>query len=160
MLEEASGVARVRATARRLPFASAAFDGVFAVEVFEHVAAGGIVGVLDEVARVLRPGGVVAIVDKNAAACNAQRPWLPGLAIKWLDERRGRWMYPAGGPVRERWFLPRRFRRLLESRFEEVAIRYLLSEAESKRLLFRAVPSARLMTLWTGRAPGGRHGAS
>ena len=44
---------------------------------------------------------------------NARRPWLPNLAVKWIDERRGRWMYPAGGPVRERWFWPGAFRRRL-----------------------------------------------
>ena len=38
MLAEASGLPRVRGTARRLPFGRASFDGALAVEVFEHVA--------------------------------------------------------------------------------------------------------------------------
>ena len=38
MLAEAKGLARVRGSARRLPFASATFDAVVAVEVFEHLA--------------------------------------------------------------------------------------------------------------------------
>ena len=45
MLAEATGIDRVRASARRLPFGPASFDGVVAVEVFEHLAP-----------RVARPG--------------------------------------------------------------------------------------------------------
>ncbi len=43
----------------RLPFAAAGFDVVWAGEVLEHVADG--VGLLDEVRRVLRPGGRLLI---------------------------------------------------------------------------------------------------
>ena len=45
MLDEATGIDRVRASARRLPFGPASFDGVVAVEVFEHLAP-----------RIARPG--------------------------------------------------------------------------------------------------------
>jgi 2-polyprenyl-6-hydroxyphenyl methylase/3-demethylubiquinone-9 3-methyltransferase len=152
MLAEATGVGRVRGSARRLPFAAATFDAVVAVEVFEHLAA--VEPALAEARRVLRPGGVLAIVDKNAGALDAARPWLPKLLVKWIDERRGRWMYPAGGPVRERWFWPGRLRRALERRFVDVRVAYLLSPAEAGCRLFRHVPRARLMVLWTARVAG------
>lgn len=155
MLAEAEGLDRVRGAARRLPFADGVFDAVVAVEVFEHMADADVDVALAESCRVLRSGGVLAVIDKNAGSWNAGRPWLPSLAVKWLDERRGRWMYPAGGPVRERWFWPGEFRRRLARRFEEVRIDYLLSPSEARVALFRRVPSARLMTLWTARAPGG-----
>ncbi|HMB07321.1 MAG TPA: class I SAM-dependent methyltransferase, partial [Isosphaeraceae bacterium] len=71
MLASARGLDRVRASARHLPFPPASFDGVVAVEVFEHLPARAIGAVLREVRRVLRPGGVVAIVDKNAGSWNA-----------------------------------------------------------------------------------------
>jgi 2-polyprenyl-6-hydroxyphenyl methylase/3-demethylubiquinone-9 3-methyltransferase len=154
MLAEAVGLPRVRASARRLPFAASTFDAVVAVEVFEHLAA--IDDVLMEVRRVLRPGGVLAVVDKNAGALNADRPWLPALLVKWIDERRGLWMYPAGGPVRERWFWPGRLRAHLAGRFERVRVAYLLSPGEAGCRLFRHVPRARLLTLWTARVAGRR----
>jgi 2-polyprenyl-6-hydroxyphenyl methylase/3-demethylubiquinone-9 3-methyltransferase len=103
---------------------------------------------------VLRPGGLLAVVDKNAGSWNARRPWLPNLAVKWLDERRGLWMYPAGGPVREHWFWPRAFRRRIEQFFTDARVEHILSAEERASALFRHVPPARLMTLWTARVPG------
>jgi ubiquinone/menaquinone biosynthesis C-methylase UbiE len=146
---------RVYGSGRRLPLASQAFDAAIAVEVFEHFHAAAIDDVLGEVRRVLRPGGVLAIVEKNAASCNARRPWLPNLAVKWIDERRGLWMYPSGGPVRERWFWPRAFARRLGRFFGDVRVTHLLSPGEAEHALFVRVPRTRLLTLWAARLPGG-----
>jgi ubiquinone/menaquinone biosynthesis C-methylase UbiE len=153
-----SGVPCVLGSARRLPFAPARFDAVIAVEVFEHLTA--IDAVLTEVRRVLKPGGVLAIVDKNAGSWNARRPWLPNLAVKWIDERRGRWMYPRGCPVRERWFWPRRFRARLQRVFGEASVAHVLSPPEAGHLLFRRVPQARLFAVWSARLRAGASGWS
>ncbi len=150
-----SSYARVLCSGRRLPLAPAALDAAIAVEVFEHLHRAAIDEVLGELRRVLRPGGIVAIVDKNAASWNARRPWLPNLAVKWIDERRGLWMYPGGGPVRERWFWPRRFAHRLGRFFSEVRVTYLLSPEEARHASFVRVPRARLLTLWSARVPGG-----
>ena len=154
MLAKAKGIARVRGSALRLPFPSGSFEGVMAVEVFEHLPRWGEAAALDEIARVLRPGGRVAIVDKNAIALDARRPYLPKLAIKAIDEHRGRWMYPANSPVREHWFIPARFARAMRTRFDSVRIKHLISPEEAERAVFRLVRGSRLMTLWMGRVPG------
>jgi SAM-dependent methyltransferase len=156
MLAQAGGLDRVRASALRLPFVPRSFDAAFAVEVFEHLPPSSLVLAFRELGRVLRPGGRLLILDKNALALDARRPWLPKLAVKWIDERRGLWMYPSGGPVRERWFLPGEMAGAMRGQgFEDVGIEYVLAPDEARRAVFRRVPIARLMALWTGRAPGG-----
>jgi 2-polyprenyl-6-hydroxyphenyl methylase/3-demethylubiquinone-9 3-methyltransferase len=156
MLAQACALPRVCGTARRLPFAGLTFDAVIAVEVFEHLTA--IDEVLLEVRRVLRPGGIVAIVDKNAASWNAHRPWLPNLAVKWIDEQRGHWMYPKGSPVCERWLWPRAFCNRLRRFFDAVGVWHLLSPVEAGHPWFRKVPAARLFALWSARVPTSRSG--
>jgi SAM-dependent methyltransferase len=155
MLAEATDLDRVRASARRLPFGPASFDGVVAVEVFEHLAPRAVDQVCDEVRRVLRPGGTFVIVDKNLCSWNAQRPWLPSVAVKWIDERRGRWMYSPGEHVRERWFRPGELSRRLGRWFSDVHVVHLLSPAERGRFPFQYVAGTRLFALWAARAPGG-----
>jgi 2-polyprenyl-6-hydroxyphenyl methylase/3-demethylubiquinone-9 3-methyltransferase len=80
MLAEATGVDRVRASARRLPFRPCAFDAVIAIEVFEHLDRTLRRSALAEARRVLRPGAAIVIVDKNIASLNVHRPWLPSVA--------------------------------------------------------------------------------
>jgi 2-polyprenyl-6-hydroxyphenyl methylase/3-demethylubiquinone-9 3-methyltransferase len=155
MLAQADDIDRVRASARRLPFAAASFDGALAVEVFEHLAPQSLDHVCREVLRVLRPGGTFVVIDKNACSWNARRPWLPSLAVKWIDERRGRWMYSPRDAVRERWFAPWELKRRLGRWFPEVRVWHLLSRSEASRFPFRWVPLARLLVLWSARAPGG-----
>ena len=64
-------------------------------------------------------------------------------------------MYPADSPVREHWFWPSRLRKEMERFFADVRVVHLLSPVEEARLLFRKVPSARLMALWVARGDGG-----
>lgn len=149
------GLDCVLGSARRLPFASSSFDAAVAVEVFEHLGPHAVDEAIAEVSRVLRPGGTFVLIDKSAYALNARRPWLPALAVKWIDQRRGRWMYPAGGPVRERWFRPGAMRRRLGRSFGEVRVRHLLANDEAGRFPFEAFPAARLFVLWSARSPEG-----
>ncbi len=150
-----AGLDRVMGSVRRLPFRERSFDAAIAVEVFEHLEPRALDDACVELLRVLRPGGLFVLVDKNLYAMNARRPWLPALAVKWLDQHRGLWMYPAGGPVRERWFRPAGMRRRLSRWFPEVRVRHLLSREEAGRFPFQTVPSARLFVLWAARSPGG-----
>ena len=52
---------RVVGAGERLPFEDDSFDGVFSAYVFRNLDS--VPGTLDEIARVLRPGGVAGIVD-------------------------------------------------------------------------------------------------
>lgn len=157
MLAEAEGVPCVRGSARNLPFPSDGFDAVIAVEVFEHLEPGAWGEVMAEARRVLSPRGVLAIVDKSLASLNAQRPWMPSALLKKIDERRGLWMYPTDGPVREHWFWPSRLRKELRKFFPDVRVVHLLSPEEKRLMLFRKLPAARLMALWVARGVGGEH---
>lgn len=150
-----AGLDCVRGSARRLPFRAASFDAAIAVEVFEHLEPRALDDACDELRRVLRPGGTFVLVDKSAYAMNARRPWLPAVAVKWLDQRRGRWMYPAGGPVRERWFRPAALKRHLSRWFPEVRVRHLLARDEAGRFPFAWLPATRLFVVWAARTPGG-----
>jgi SAM-dependent methyltransferase len=157
MLAKARGLDRVKASARHLPFADGTFDAVIAIEVFEHI--GAIDRAIDEARRVLKPGGRLAIVDKNAGALDARRPWLPSRLIKWIDQRRGLWMYPSNSSVVERWFWPRTLAKRLNRDFEAVQVEFLLRPEEAPRAVFRVIPSMRLMTLWSAVRPGSPSGA-
>src|SRR5262249_12982183 len=143
MLAEARGIPRARASARRLPFGRASFDGAMAIEVFEHLAPEALDHVFEEVLRVLRPAGTFVVIDKNACSLNADHGWLPSLAVKWIDERRGRWMYAHNEPLQERWFRPGKLARRLGRWFPEVQVRHLLSRPEEGRFPFEWVPTTR-----------------
>ena len=155
MLGGATGIDRVRASARRLPFGPASFDGVVAVEVFEHLAPRSVDQVCGEVRRVLRPGGTLVVVDKNACSWNARRPWLPSVAVKWIDERRGLWMYSHREKVRERWFRAGELKRRLCGGSRRFASNTSCRAPKQGRFPFQQVPGTRLFVLWAAQAPGG-----
>jgi SAM-dependent methyltransferase len=56
-----TGAPAVQASARQLPFATGAFDAAWTMSTLMHVPDEAIDGVLDEIGRVLVPGGVVAV---------------------------------------------------------------------------------------------------
>ena len=91
MLAHATGTGLdcVHGSARRLPFDSATFDGVVAIEVFEHLAKAMIDQVCSEVRRVLRPGGMLSFVEHGRAP-------EPGVA-RWQDRLDPIWCRVAGG---------------------------------------------------------------
>lgn len=74
-----------QANARALPFRDAAFDRVVSVEMMEHVFRPDRPRVLAEIARVLKPGGRVALSTPNAAS---PIEWLKRRAVAWPALRR------------------------------------------------------------------------
>jgi len=71
MLERNPAPLRVVGYGEHLPFADAVFDGVFSAYVFRNLSS--VPATLVEVARVLRPGGVAAIVDLGRPDSGWQR---------------------------------------------------------------------------------------
>ena len=59
-----NGIGKVAGTLTELPFAAAAFDAVYATESLEHAVETS--RAVAEMCRVLKPGGRLAIIDKNA----------------------------------------------------------------------------------------------
>ena len=82
------GIGKVSGIMTELPFADSSFDGVYATESLEHAV--DIELAVVEMCRILRPGGKLAIIDKNA-------------------EQWGRLKTPAW----ERWFSRRELENLL-----------------------------------------------
>lgn len=58
------GIERVAASMTQLPLASASVDCAYAIESLEHAV--DIEGAVAEIARIVKPGGKIAIIDKNA----------------------------------------------------------------------------------------------
>jgi ubiquinone/menaquinone biosynthesis C-methylase UbiE len=83
-----AGISRVSGSMTELPFTASAFDCIYATESLEHAVE--IEGAVAEMCRVLKPGGRLAIIDKNA-------------------EHWGRFKTPAW----ERWFQRKELEKLL-----------------------------------------------
>lgn len=62
----------VRGDARRLPFASGSFDKAFSIDVLEHLTRPDIEAMLDELRRVLRPGGRLFIYSNTREPSSLQ----------------------------------------------------------------------------------------
>lgn len=89
------GIDRVAASMTALPLASESCDGAYATESLEHAV--DIPAAVAELARIVKPGGRIAIIDKNAAA--------------WGRLKTPEW---------ERWFDRRELERLLARHCREV----------------------------------------
>jgi len=81
---------RVAASMTALPLATAAFDGAYATESLEHAV--DIPAAVAELARIVKPGGRIAIIDKNAEAWGRlQTPeWEQWFGRKELEKLLGR----------------------------------------------------------------------
>ncbi len=95
-----AGIARVSGYMTELPFADSTFDAVFATESLEHAVE--IDTAVQEMCRVLKPGGKLAIIDKNV-------------------EHWGRFKTPAW----ERWFERRELEKLLARSCRNVRSEFL-----------------------------------
>jgi ubiquinone/menaquinone biosynthesis C-methylase UbiE len=95
-----TGISRVSGSMTELPFAASTFDCIYATESLEHAVE--IEGAVAEMCRVLKPGGKLAIIDKNA-------------------EHWGRFKTPAW----ERWFQRRELEQLLARHCSSVESQFI-----------------------------------
>ena len=119
----------LQGSATALPFSDATFDCVFSVEVIEHVP--DVEKAVAEMARVLKKGGKIMIIDKNKLAI---------LRAVWKKYREifNKWMYPKGFPFTERWFYPWEVKRMLARYCRKTSICYLGENVEdSNKLSYR-----------------------
>ena len=95
-----AGINKVAGSMNELPFADSAFDAVYATESLEHAV--NIEGAVAGLCRVLKPGGKLAIIDKNA-------------------EQWGK----LGTPKWERWFGQKELEKLLRRQCHSVRSEFL-----------------------------------
>ena len=95
-----TGISRVSGSMTELPFAASTFDCIYATESLEHAVE--IEGAVAEMCRVLKPGGKLAIIDKNV-------------------EHWGRFKTPAW----ERWFQRRELEQLLARHCSSVESQFI-----------------------------------
>jgi SAM-dependent methyltransferase len=116
-----------------LPFDRDLFDGIYCIEVLQHVPV--TVSALREMSRILKPGGTLLIIDRSLQALDSHTG-LPAMFVKYRAERQGSvrllpsgrwkgWMYPRDFPFRERWFWPAGLARQMRQCFRSVEVRYL-----------------------------------
>jgi ubiquinone/menaquinone biosynthesis C-methylase UbiE len=138
----------VRGTLSALPFPSESFDAVYCLEVLEHLPDTELA--LSELCRVLKPGGVLLVIDKSLRGLFA---WsgLPNLIAKPLMERRGQWMYPPDFVFRERWFWPGRLTRQIRKFCRSARYHYLTDGRGKASRFYRIFPFLSMDIAWIGK---------
>jgi len=139
----------LKASATNLPFEANTFDGVFAVEVVEHLP--DLRAFLREAVRVLKQDGALVIIDRNILSLNNRRLLVPNLLIKHYHEMKNDWMYPRGFPYHEQWFLKNKIGGILKTYFSKVEAKYILSDSEKIspiKMIFKSIPLTRHFIIW------------
>jgi SAM-dependent methyltransferase len=137
-----------RGSMSALPFADGVFDAAYCVEALEHVPATALA--VSELARVVKPGGIVLIIDKSLQGLDPGKG-LPNFLVKPWAERTGRWMYPPEFGFRERWFWPKSLARVLRSHCRSVEVRFIPEGRGKASRLYRLLPFLSLDVAWIGK---------
>ena len=139
------------ASVSQLPFVDECFDGALCVEVIEHVPDTEMA--IYELARVLKPGGKLIVIDKNILSLDS-RYLIPSALVKKWRELNNRWMYPRDFPFREKWFAPWEISRIMKKYCRQTSIRYLdrfvYKRLKIRRLVFKTFPFLKYDVAWQG----------
>jgi ubiquinone/menaquinone biosynthesis C-methylase UbiE len=131
-----------------LPFRSERFDAVYCVEALEHLPDTELA--LSEMARVLKPGGALLVIDKSLIGLHPGSG-LPNFWAKPWAERKGKWMYPPDFAFRERWFWPWRLARTMRRYCASVQVRFIPGGHGKASCLYKLAPFLSLDVAWIGK---------
>jgi ubiquinone/menaquinone biosynthesis C-methylase UbiE len=126
-----------RGSLSALPFRSGTFDAVYCVEALEHLPDTD--SAIREMARVLKPGGKLLVIDRSLVGLHPGSGMPNFLAKPWA-ERRGKWMYPADFVFRERWFLPWQLAAKMRRYCGPTRIRFIPEGHRKASVFYRLVP--------------------
>jgi 2-polyprenyl-3-methyl-5-hydroxy-6-metoxy-1,4-benzoquinol methylase len=129
-----------------IPYDDNSFDGVLCLEVLEHVP--DTEKAISEMARVLKPGGKIIIIDKNILSLEPIY-LMPTFLYKKIQEYRNKWMYPRNFPFREKYFTFGHIDRLLRKYCGSVHSRYLPNGRTPKAgRFYKIIPSLSFDIAW------------
>lgn len=126
---------RILGSALYLPFPDNAFDVVTIIETLQHSPSPKLA--LQNAMRIIRPGGTLVVIERNPLALSSDWPLLPAMFVKFIDEYRGRWMYPKNCIARERWITPGRLNSIISSEMDAGKIQYIDSSEQRESRLHR-----------------------
>lgn len=112
----------IQASVTSLPFPDDVFDYVLCVEVLEHIP--DTEKAIKEMARVLKSGGKMLIIDKNIISLHPTY-LIPTFLWKWFLEHCNKWMYPKNFPFREKYFVPWKVNKIMKRYFKKSKTRFI-----------------------------------
>ncbi|MFM7593603.1 MAG: methyltransferase domain-containing protein, partial [Isosphaeraceae bacterium] len=98
------------------------FDVVSLIETIQHSPVPDVA--VQNAIRCVRPGGSIIVIERNPWALSSDWPVVPAIFLKWLDQYRGRWMYPNHCGVREQWIKPHGLAKQLKDTIIKASISY------------------------------------
>ena len=126
----------------RIPFKDNSFDYIFSVDVFQHIP--DLEKALAETYRVLKKEGSLIIIDKNKYGLN-KKYLIPQKLIKNIRDLRT-WKYSG---YKEKWFSPKKLRKILNKLFRNVKYKYLIEK--NKKKIFYSLPQLNLFVAWIAK---------
>ena len=123
----------IAGSATSLPFPDNSFDAIVCVDVLEHIPNTSLA--IQEMYRVLKPGGQAIIIDKNINSLH-HLYFIPTRIWKFAKESLGRWMYTTKFPFKEKYFSPVELQKLLQEHFRSASWLPIIYVSDPKHRIF------------------------
>ena len=155
----------IQASATDLPFSDNEFDSLICIEVLGHIP--DTEKAVNEMARVLKPGGKLFIIDKNILSLDPLY-FIPTFLWKNFLENINKWFYPRNFLFKEKYFFPWKLNKILKRHFLSTKMAFIRYEFKDKNpslflknifkihnmisaLFYIFFPFLNLFTVWEGR---------